>query len=211
MSKRQLKLRDIACMIFNAIAAIAILLVILLVIGTFIVMADDGGYLSYQMENPYIDSDYVDWEHRELSEFGSLMLPDEWSVAEDHLVFRVSFEDGTPVASGKWVKKQASHQDAYLEFLSECSGTESADFKQECVQDYFYYIPESGEAASTSGLYQYAASGAADKEPLYCLEIWTKDDSGVLVFVFSDDYVKEEDDLVSICEAIVFSYYYSVS
>ena len=111
----------------NLIIGIIIIVLVLAVVGylavsmglPLLMLAHEDEVLRAQLDNPYVDADFPEWEQYNIEGIGSFLLPGEWNISEESESYQiVDNEDNVIAAAALWNSDKNDDSISFLENLS---------------------------------------------------------------------------------------------
>lgn len=158
-------------------------------------------YLSIKIKinNPYVDSDYENWQAIVLDEGVSFMIPEEWSVCDDDGIYTFLDSSGEPWAYGTYFRTEEAKYTSYKEFLEEITKTQPDEIE---FTGFSQFIMMDG-----SDILKMNAHYGNASETYFCIQL-LGDHMSTFSLLLSEN-LAEDAEQFDIAEALVYSHAFS--
>lgn len=173
-----------------------ILFLFFVLVSPLILLSLEDNILKDQLDNPYVNSEFCDWETETIEEFGTFKLPDMWSLHQDTNPYHITDTSGETIAYATIFDVDGEPFEDYSAFLSSFLGYTPVDFSMEHISEFVSINASSFGALTIS-------KNDSDEE-LFYLSLYGPSSSEVL-FVFLCEEKTQNHILLEIAQAISYS------
>lgn len=188
--------KKITKIIIGVIISIVLLLGVLTLLVPFIMLANEKDFLKDDLDNTFINENFLNWKSAAIADWDDFMIPNEWNISNDTDILKITDMEGNIIAFGTFIGLPDSKFTNYEEFL-----TAAGDVDVSAIT--YDYVP--GFAAIDYSYFGKMIISNIEDKTYYYVAL-KSDYTTELVMVFPPDSAVDHDKLLDIAQAIVFSY-----
>lgn len=182
--------------IIGIIISIVLLLGVLTLLVPFIMLANEKEFLKDDLDNTFINENFLNWKSAAIADWDDFMIPNEWNISNDTDILKITDNEGNIIAFGTFIGLPDSKFTNYEEFITV---VENVD-----VSGIIYdYVP--GFAAIDYSYFGKMIIPNTEDKTYYYISL-KADHTTELIMVFPPNSAVDHDKLPDIAQAIVFSY-----
>lgn len=193
------KISVIDVLLVVMVVAIIALPVLVLSIGLFAI-ANEDEMLKHELNNEYIDNDYLGWKLNTVDGFGELMIPNEWSIKYEDEIVKLFNSNEALVAQGCVKEADGEYKIPKSDLLRSISGKSLDEYEHCGCFDHSHMLGSTFVILDDTATddYDYCSVTVCDRP---------SDVEMFLVFVYEDEVSAREK--LDIFEALVYYVAYS--
>lgn len=154
----------------------------------------------FEIRNPYVNSGFCGWSCANVEDFGSFLIPNEWSLEEESGIYKIIDDSNKVWAVGAVVGTEASHFDDYEDLVSAIYKLPSVKIT---TDPYTEFLMMNG-----SDVDLLHVQGDVFEDDVFCIQLF-ENSQKELVWIMRADITLDEEQY-NIAEAIVYSFAFGI-
>ena len=181
-----------------AVAAVSVLLVLFTPLGGFFAIGFEGTFTKWEIDNPYVNSNFSGCEEVHISTDISFHIPKDWTVECEDGIYSVTDSRGNVWAIGTLFGTDADYFDDYSSFLMESICSKQFDLSIDICPKYI--------AMKGADIDEITIDYFESSESYYIINLDTASTPSFLLVLFAD--ISQDTDAFDVAEAIMYSFAY---
>lgn len=178
--------------ILTLVVVCLLLYIVLSCMSPLILFQMENDYVRDILDNPYVNSGYLQWKNINLDGIGELMVPNDWTIVKSAEIYQIFDINGTMVAIGG-----VSNVIDDADLFKVLTGYDILDSSYDGVPGFI--------SIQSSELYEVHVKGEGLSESFYCISL-CMDVKNRFMLYFPEKRIESIDSFFDVAEAVIYSY-----